>query len=231
MEDDADITEELSVDDELLQQVPLERLELQITSFAGRLAAAQARWLVWIGAYDRREGWRHWQAKSCAHWLNWRCGVSMRTAREHVRVARRLEHLPLVRQRFLSGALSYSKVRAVSRVATEFNETELVELAELSTASQVERLCGGLRRAQSRRDEAAQAAAAVANQFVTYENNHDGTATITITVPVADAKAAHAALVEAASAEIDAARTQGQPAVEVIEQRGGLGRIRAETAG
>ncbi|MBT8494476.1 MAG: 13E12 repeat family protein, partial [Deltaproteobacteria bacterium] len=230
MSDDSIGTDALSIDDSVLDHIPLERLELQITSYAGRLAAAQARWLVWIGAYDRREGWQQWQAKSCAHWLNWRCGMSMRTAREHVRVARRLEELPVVRERFLSGALSYSKVRAVSRVATEFNETDLVELAELSTASQVERLCGGLRRAQSLRDEATQAEDAVANQFVGYANNHDGTATITITAPVADAKVAHAALVEAASSQIEAARRPGQPAAEVVDELGGLGRIRAETA-
>lgn len=230
MMDDSTITDALSVDKAVLDQVPLERLELQITSYAGRLAAAQARWLVWIGAYDRREGWQHWQAKSCAHWLNWRCGVSMRTAREHVRVARRLDELHVVRERFLCGTLSYSKVRALSRVATEFNEIDLVELAELSTASQVERFCGGLRRAQSKLDEAAEAEDAVATQFVSYENNHDGTATITLTVPVADAKVAHASLLEAASAQIEAARRPGQPAADAADELGGLGRIRAETA-
>lgn len=220
----------LTVDDAALDEVPLEQLELQITSYAGHLAAAQARWLVWIGAYDRREGWRQWEARSCSHWLNWRCGVSMRTAREHVRVARRLAELPVLRGRFLAGAVSYSKVRAVSRVANEFNEADLVELAELSTASQVERLCAGMRRAQSLREEADEAAAAVVDQFVSYVNNHDGTATISITAPVADAKAAHAALLDAASGQIESARAAGQPASEVIEELGGLGRIRAETA-
>lgn len=58
---------ELTVGGEMLNGVPLERLETQITNHAGRLAAATARWLVWIGACDRRRGWESWQAKSCAH--------------------------------------------------------------------------------------------------------------------------------------------------------------------
>ena len=66
----------LSVDGDVLDAVPLERLEAQIQSYAGRLAAAHARWLVWIAAYDRREGWASWSATSCAHWLNWRCGTT-----------------------------------------------------------------------------------------------------------------------------------------------------------
>ena len=220
----------LAVDVDVLDGVPLERLEQEITAFAGRLAAAQAKWLVWVGAYDRRDGWLGWEAKSCAHWLNWRCGVSMRTAREHVRVARRLEELPVLREQFLAGGISYSKVRAVSRVATEVNEVELVELALLSTASQVERVCGGLRRVQKLREEEGDAAAAVTGQSVGYTNNWDGTATITITAPVADAKKAHAAVLDAASACVDEARGEGQSNREVVEELGGLGRIQSETA-
>ncbi len=135
-----------TTDMKLLAEMPLERLEEEISSFAGRLASSTAMWLCWIAAYDAREGWAGWQAKSCAHWLNWRCGVSMRTAREHVRVARALDELPLVRQMFLDGEISYSKVRAITRVAIPENEDYLVRLARDGTASQVERVCAGIRR-------------------------------------------------------------------------------------
>jgi len=81
-----------TTDMKLLAEMPLERLEAEISSFAGRLASATAMWLSWIAAYDAREGWAGWQAKSCAHWLNWWCGVAPRTAREHVRVARVRSH-------------------------------------------------------------------------------------------------------------------------------------------
>lgn len=78
----------LTIDDAVLDTIPLERLEAEISGFASRLAAATAHWLVWIAAYDRRNGWETWQTKSCAHWLNWHCGMSPRAAREYVWVAR-----------------------------------------------------------------------------------------------------------------------------------------------
>ena len=146
--------------------------------------------MIVFAAYDRREGWLQWDAKSCAHWLNWRCGVSLRTAREQVRVARALEHLPLLRETFMEGRISYSKVRAISRVADEFKEDELVDLALESTASQIEKVCVGIRR--SNEDEDGQAKTAVDEQNVRFENNYDGTVCLIITVPTADAKQAYA---------------------------------------
>ncbi len=131
----------LTTDVDALVAMPLERLEAEISSFAGRLASATAIWLCWIAAYDKREGWAGWQAKSCVHWLNWRCGVSMRTAREHVRVARALEMYPLIGSTFLDGTISYSKVRAITRVVIPENEDYLVRLCLDGTASQVERVC------------------------------------------------------------------------------------------
>ena len=64
-----------------------------------------------------------------AEWLAWRCALTPRAAREHVRVARRLPELPLVHAAFARGELSYAKVRALTRVATAGNEEELLELA------------------------------------------------------------------------------------------------------
>ena len=111
----------LTTDRTMLDEVPLERLEREISGFASRLAAATARWLLWIAAYDRREGWRTWETKSCVHWLNWHCGVSPRTAREHVQVAHKLEAFAQLREVFLAGELSYSKVRAIARVIEPVN--------------------------------------------------------------------------------------------------------------
>ena len=135
----------LGTDDGALDEVPLAVLEREIAGFAGRLAAATATWLIWIGAFDRRQGWQRWEQTSCAGWLNWKCGVDMRTGREHVRVARALEGLPIVRRLFLAGELSYSKVRAITRVADRFNEAELCDLALEATASQMEGTCRGMR--------------------------------------------------------------------------------------
>ena len=47
-------------------------------------------------------------------------------AREKVRVARALEQLPEIADAFAKGEISYSKVRAMTRVATAANESVLV---------------------------------------------------------------------------------------------------------
>ena len=115
-------------------------------TLAGHLAAATCSFLMMVGEYDRRRSWESWECLSCAHWLNWRCGVGMTAAREQVRVARRLQELPLVRATFARGELSYSKVRAITRVAHPAIEAKLVDLARWSTASQLEQACAALRR-------------------------------------------------------------------------------------
>jgi hypothetical protein len=221
-------TMDTTTDMKMLAEMPLERLEEEISSFAGRLASSTATWLCWIAAYDAREGWAGWHAKSCAHWLNWRCGVSIRTAREHVRVARALEHFPLIRQTFLVGEISYSKVRAITRVAIPENEDYLVQLALDGTASQVERVCGGMRRRDRHEEEDAKNA--IDNRYVKYVNNSDGTATITITAPVAQAKQAHTAILDRADAHVTQETGSGATRGDTIARLGGMPRVRAEIA-
>jgi hypothetical protein len=118
----------------------LAALEQEITRLATQIHAATCRWLCLVGEYDAREGWAHWGARSCAHWVSWQCGVAPGAAREHVRVARRLRELPLIRAAFSEGQLSYSKVRALTRVNGIERERDLLELARHATASQLERL-------------------------------------------------------------------------------------------
>jgi hypothetical protein len=85
--------------------VPLERVEAQICELAGHLAAATCRFLVLLGDFDARRGWASWEMSSCAQWLSWKCQMSSGTAREHVRVARALRDLPVIRARFAAGRL------------------------------------------------------------------------------------------------------------------------------
>ena len=126
---------------------PLPELAAAITAGAVRLAAATAAWLRLIAEFDRREGWHGYGITSCAHWLAWQCGLSPGAAREHVRVARALESLPLLGTAFAEGRLSYSKVRALTRIAEPDSEASLLELALELTASQVERTVRQWRRA------------------------------------------------------------------------------------
>ncbi len=118
----------------------------QITELAGHLNAAQARWLALIAEFDRRKAWAEWGVKSCAYWLNWKCGLDLGAAREKLRVAHALECLPRIAESMAAGRLSYSKVRAMTRVADESNEEYFLNIALHGTASHVEKLVRSWRR-------------------------------------------------------------------------------------
>ena len=123
----------------------VEELEDEIASISARIAVATARMLECLGELDRRgtfgEGF-----VSLAHWLHWRTGLRLPSAREHVRVARALRELPLVREALGRGEISYSKVRAITRIATKNNEAQLVSMAQGGSTSQLERVVRGVRR-------------------------------------------------------------------------------------
>jgi hypothetical protein len=131
-----------------LGELTTERLEAQIGALAGRRAADDCAWLLLIAEFDRREGWAVWECRPTAYWLSWHGGLSLPAGRERVRVGRALEHLPLVRAQFAAGQLTYSKVRAITRVATSATEAWLVDLGLAATAAQLERICSAYRRVQ-----------------------------------------------------------------------------------
>ncbi len=132
--------------------LPLERLEAQICELAGHLAAATCRFLVLLGDFDARRGWASWEMSSCAAWLSWKCQLSSGTAREHVRVARALRDLPVIRGEFGAGRLSYAKVRALTRIAAPDTEAGLAELAGPMTGNQLERFARAHRQVGSADD-------------------------------------------------------------------------------
>jgi len=101
-----------------------------ITTLAGRLAAGEAEQLELIGEFDARQAWAGPGLLSCAHWVSWKTGMSPKAARERVRVARSLPALPVIAGAFGAGRLSFSQVRALTRVADAGNEAGRVELAE-----------------------------------------------------------------------------------------------------
>src|SRR6476646_2229049 len=105
----------------------LEQLGERIAEQAAHIDAAMHRLLTDLREFDERGGWRTQGASSCAHWLSWRVGWDLVTARDDV---------------------SYSKVRAIRRAATPENETLLLEYAKLMTASQLEKLAQKYQRVQ-----------------------------------------------------------------------------------
>ncbi|HUQ38727.1 MAG TPA: DUF222 domain-containing protein [Acidimicrobiales bacterium] len=154
-----------------LGELPTERLEQEMVDTAAGLWAATARWIDLVSEFDRREVWLTWGCRSAAEWLSWQCGVAPGTARDQVRVARTLRELPATRQAFASGALSYSKVRALGRVATPESEAELVVLARHATAAQLERLLATYRRLDAAQEKEAALAAFEARRLD--EHNDD----------------------------------------------------------
>ena len=119
----------------------------QIVELAGHLNAAHYRFLSLIAEFDRRKGWNCRATRDCAHWLNWKCGIDLGAAREKVRTARALEKLTQVSAAMERGEVSYSKVRAITRVATPENEHYFLHIALHGTAHHVETLVRAYRRA------------------------------------------------------------------------------------
>ena len=194
-----------------LERMPLEMLEREITELAAHIHAATCRWLLMVAELDHRGGWADWGCKSCAHWLSWRCGVALNAAREQVRVARCLGALPEIRSAFAHGRLSFSQVRAMTRVATAETEGDLLEIAEHATAAQLERLIRGYRGVLD--VELGDADAGLRRRYVNCRHDHDGSVLIEARLPAEEGELVLAAL----SAGRDALRgsqgaSAGQPA-------------------
>ena len=124
----------------------LNRLADRIAELSARIQAATYALLVLIRQFDEQGGWRAGGFSSCAHWLSWRTGLAPGAAREKVRVAHALARLPLIGAAMQQGRVSYSKVRALTRVATPENEAALLDLALAGTAVHVEQVTRAWRR-------------------------------------------------------------------------------------
>ena len=134
----------------------LDRLGDQIAELSAHLDAATARLLELIREFDERDGWSN-GFRSCAEWLTWRIGLDPGAARERVRVARALGTLPRLAQALARGELSYSKVRALTRIATPETEERLLVVGRSGTAKHVELIVRGWRQVD-RKAEALQTA-------------------------------------------------------------------------
>ena len=116
----------------------------EIALLCAHITAATYRLLCLLKVYDEEERWQGF--RSCAHWLSWRTGISLGPAREKVRVARRLPSLSLIPEAFARGDISYSKVRALTRIADPENEARLLDFARHGTTAHVERMVRHWRR-------------------------------------------------------------------------------------
>jgi hypothetical protein len=127
---------------EVLEQERLDTAELgrKLIDLAGKLAAMECEWMSTLWEFNLRCGWADDGEVSCYDWLVSRCGLNRVTAREKLRVARELSRRAAVRTAFAAGSLSYSKVRAITRVKGADEETDrwLLKLAERGTTADLE---------------------------------------------------------------------------------------------
>ena len=159
-----------------------DQLGAEITELCSYIYAAESRLLTLIHKFDEKQYWAKQGLISCAHWLNFKCGIGMNAAREKVRVAHALAKLPKISKGFANGTLSYSKVRAITRIADESNEDYLLMIAEHGTAHHVEKLVSKYRTAKRLQD------VEIANEQynhreVTHFYDHDGCLVIKARLP------------------------------------------------
>lgn len=151
-----------------------DELATAVATLAAHIHAATWRLLTLIAELDRRGVWADQGALTCAHWLGWACGIDTHTAREKVRVARVLEGLPLLSAAAARGELGYSKLRALTRIATAENEADLVDIGLHGTAQHVEKFVRLYRQAE-RAQETERADAQHGDRELTYWYEDDGT--------------------------------------------------------
>ena len=206
-----------------------DELHCAIVTLAGHLAAAKCAWLDLVGEMDAREMFYEWGCKSAADWLSVRCGIGLGTAFEYVRVARAISQFPLIHECFASGQLSYSKVRAITRVVTRSNEKTLVGYAQYGTGAQLEKIVGAFRGAREAADPDL-AARRLARRYLRYSFQADGSLVGSFRLPP-EAGAIVIAALQAAQRELDDDERDATVSTGVVAESSGRERGTAESPG
>lgn len=133
------------IDDEHLDKpdvsaVAEEDIRVQIMRLAQTLDRGTHRLVGLLPEFDKQQVWAADGQRSCAAWLNTYAGLSMSAAHDRCRVAHALETLPIISRLFMLGELSWSKVRALTRIATPDSEQSLASQALLMSASAIEKM-------------------------------------------------------------------------------------------
>jgi hypothetical protein len=168
--------------------------EEELATLSSHLDAATYRQLVLVRQLDDSGHWANAGATTCAAWLSWRIGMNENAARERLCIAHALCDLPKVADAMRTGTLSYSKVRAIVRVATPQMEDRLLEYARYTTASQLELICRGVRQQQlldtedESLDEAEQLRRAFEARDLHLRARGDGTVQVVVTLMPDDAQ-------------------------------------------
>ena len=116
----------------------------RLIALYANINAAHAQFLELLAQFDEAGSAVDAGCRSSVEWLSWHCGIHANAAREKLRVARALfgteATLPQLAEAFRGGRISYSKVRALTRVVTHADEAHLLEIAKHASAAQLERI-------------------------------------------------------------------------------------------
>src|SRR5262249_57754945 len=106
------------------------------------LDAAEAAWMRLLAEFDQRGGWALDGHGTCVSWLMAKCGLARSTASDRLRVATELVRRPVLAAAFGAGELSYSKVRALTKIVDVDDDADraLVQAARAGTAGDMEKL-------------------------------------------------------------------------------------------
>jgi hypothetical protein len=160
----------------------LNQLEDEIISLSTHMNAIEYEFLVLVREFDLRQGWKAYNFNNCAEWMNYKCGMSLCTAREKLRVAKLLFDLPQTAAAFQKGDLSFSKAKSLTRVATPVNEEHLLDFALQATASQVDNHCQELRNVQ-RETSIRDANRSHEQRYLSWSAHSDGSVTLSVELP------------------------------------------------
>ena len=160
----------------------LDELEISLVESYREVSQANHRFLSLLREFDLRQGCKACGNADCAEWLNWKCGISRTTAQEKVRVAKALWNLPQIDEAFARGDLSYSKVRAITRVTDALNEAQLLDYALRTSAADLDIYCSRLRNGDQAKAEKVARRVREGRALYRYFRE-DGTGTITVDLP------------------------------------------------
>ena len=186
-------------------------LSAAVRGQAAEVAAATCRWLLLLGEAVRRGVWAKDGARTPAQWLSHWCSIASPTAREHVRVALRLALFPETAERFARGELSYSKVRAITRLCEPALEGLLLQFAANSTGDHLERIVGEVSR--QLRGERRRRATPWERREVSWRDDGEGMMVITARLPYDQG----AEVVQVLQADADRAVTEAHRAARALD--------------
>ena len=153
----------------------------RLVALADVFAHSQRQLVMVAAEFADSSEWVLAGSPNAARWLADACDVEVCTAREWIRIGRRLRDLPHIARAFNAGVLSYSKVRTLTRVATVDNEEELVELAVPVPAGDLGRVIAAWMNANTAPEDVA--AHHHSQRSVKWRTEPDGMVTFTLRLP------------------------------------------------